>query len=357
MLRGRVLISKGRPLINGEVGGIVLYNVSKDKIISINKSEYNTSTYPNNNYIPIGTVAIPASHDVYGNGECGVVSLVHMSYYNPDNGAIVYSSYEDNYNSVLANGCLMYYGGDENILSYKKYKPIIAGNGPLDGVTINKKKVDSNEIIGAATNGVRLPSSAFKNLYHVPRSGYGLDTSAGYTADLYESGTVFFAPSPYLEDGTRNPSYYTNDTSKYPGLSANCLSDFDGYENTQAILKYATGQTDWKKANEINLSSANGYYPAACCCWRYHTSGTTQGEWYLPSAGEMGYVLARYDIISSNMNKLKRNVIMEELYWTSTQKSEYENICIAFGYTGYNTNMDNYDEHGYQNPVLAFIRL
>jgi hypothetical protein len=93
-----------------------------------------------------------------------------------------------------------------------------------------------------------MPSTNFTS--NKPSAGNGLDTLAGYHKS-YKSGTI---PSPYLEDGSRNPSYYTNDTSKYPGLSANCLSDFDGVGNTAVITAVATGQTDWKTASAITNS-------------------------------------------------------------------------------------------------------
>ena len=37
----------------------------------------------------------------------------------------------------------------------------------------------------------------------------------------------------------------------------------------------------------IPNNSGDGESPAFCCCWRYSTPGTSEGEWYLPSYYDM----------------------------------------------------------------------
>ena len=62
---------------------VVFANANGDKLIT-----KNLSTVPAD-YEPIGVVVIPASHDVYGTGECGVISLIESKdmnvIYNTDN--------------------------------------------------------------------------------------------------------------------------------------------------------------------------------------------------------------------------------------------------------------------------------
>lgn len=76
------------------------------------------------------------------------------------------------------------------------------------------------------------------------------------------------------------------------------ITDMNGKANTEAVLQYATAQTDWRTASAITWTNAEGYYPAFECAWRYHTSGTVQGDWYVPSIGQL-YVLADVNIFSA----------------------------------------------------------
>ena len=67
-------------------------------------------------------------------------------------------------------------------------------------------------------------------------------------------------------------------------------TDFNGKANTEAVLQYATAQTDWRTASAITWTNAAGYYPVFECAWRYHTTGTSQGDWYVPAAGQLYYL-------------------------------------------------------------------
>lgn len=72
-------------------------------------------------------------------------------------------------------------------------------------------------------------------------------------------------------------------------------TDFNGKANTQAVLQYATAQTDWKTASAITFTNAAGYYPVFECAWRYHTSGTVQGDWFVPACGQLYYLQSNSD--------------------------------------------------------------
>ena len=69
--------------------------------------------------------------------------------------------------------------------------------------------------------------------------------------------------------------------------SGTAITDMNGKANTEIVLNYATAQTDWKTASAITFTNASGYYPAFECAWRYHTSGTSQGDWYVPAVGQL----------------------------------------------------------------------
>lgn len=72
-------------------------------------------------------------------------------------------------------------------------------------------------------------------------------------------------------------------------------TDYNGKANTQVVLQYATGQTDWRTASAITFTNAAGYYPVFECSWRYHTSGTVQGDWYVPACGQLNYLQSNSD--------------------------------------------------------------
>lgn len=72
--------------------------------------------------------------------------------------------------------------------------------------------------------------------------------------------------------------------------SGTVITDMNGKANTEIVLNYVTAQTDWKTASAITFANEAGYYPLFECAWRYHTSGTIQGDWYVPAAGQIYYL-------------------------------------------------------------------
>lgn len=72
--------------------------------------------------------------------------------------------------------------------------------------------------------------------------------------------------------------------------SGTAITDMNGKANTEKVLNYATAQTDWRTASAITWTNAAGYYPLFECAWRYHTSGTVQGDWYVPTFGQLQYI-------------------------------------------------------------------
>ena len=215
---------------------ICLYNKTTDKLLIVESSKFSISEYPSSKYSPVGVVVIPGNHDVYGDGSCAVVSLKEMNYKTPDTGS-------------SSNSQNMYFGSDgTDISNLKNYNVVCYVS---NGTTINKT-------VKGKTTQCYLPSDKFYSL----QNPYDTDTY------YYDSSTnYYYAPSPYNEDDSRNPAYYQTSS---PSSTANALSDFDGVGNTEIICSLATTQSDWKTASTITNSCDSGYYPAACCCWRYH---------------------------------------------------------------------------------------
>jgi hypothetical protein len=167
-----------------------------------------------------------------------------------------------------------------------------------------------------------------------------------YYRDFTTTSISGACQNPYLiKDGTMtdypNPYYYTNasaetrdETDLASGASGyydanttnNSCGDLDGAGNTEKILNYALSQMYWHLAETIKNSSGANYYPAACCCWRYHVSGdegvvgTQQGDWYLPAIGELAYIIPRMGRLNTILSAIAK---------------KYPALSVVTLYTGY----------------------
>lgn len=176
-----------------------------------------------------------------------------------------------------------------------------------------------NKTVQGVTTEAYLPSDKFSTI----KNPYDTDTS------YYYNNSEKYIPSPYNNDDTRNPEYYRTSS---PSSPANAMSDFNGKENTKIITDLATAQSDWKTAETIMNKQNGDYYPAACCCWRYHTEGTKQGDWYLPACGELGYIMPPFNKINRTIANIRQaygssvgvNLSTSYYYWSSTEcNSDY----------------------------------
>lgn len=267
--------------IDNPILDVVLYNntTGQKEVVS------NLDNIDASNYTPIGIVVIPASHNVYGTGECGVCSLAYMDCLTPDTGTT----------NISSAGINPYYCSNGSQAVSELNEPAILGrrdNPPLEYVS---------ELYSG--KGAYIPSDIWNKGDEV-RCPHDLHTK-WYGNNENERG---YCPSPYLTDGSRNPLYYSTqlDTS----TKKNILNDFNGKEYTSKTLELATAQSDWKTADTIinnppdNNTTNTGYFPTVCCSWRYHTKGTNQGDWYIPSAAEIGYLGARFKKFVITVNKI-----------------------------------------------------
>ena len=121
------------------------------------------------------------------------------------------------------------------------------------------------------------------------------------------NGDTPYIPSPYLEDGSQNPAYINT----VEATTGNCLSDFNGKGNTEAL---------------VGLGSD---YVAANACNKYGTSALPAGNWYLPACGELGYIIPRFNEIQQSLEKVGGVPLnTSDAYWSSTvayteSESEY----------------------------------
>ena len=318
MRRRELMVSK-REGIKGSkavAGDVCLYNKTTNELCIIPSNEITTETYPISNYSPVGVVVVPGTHNVYGDGSCAVISPKYMNYVNPDNG-----SYYESANYVKVS-CETFKTNDKlyNCIGFvgkeNEFNKYVIGTNSIGNLPI--QDTEGNGMV--ALNG-----------YHNP-----FDTDTYYSCRNYYYDNIHYnIPSPYNDDDTRNPAYYQTDS---PRSTTNAMSDFDGVGNTQKMIACATAQSDWKTANSITNSSNGAYYPAACCCWRYHTDGTKQGDWYLPAIGELGYMMPKLRDIETSIRNL--NTI-------------YGNICSLISYSNaIHTSSTDYEHYNYVYDIL-----
>lgn len=93
------------------------------------------------------------------------------------------------------------------------------------------------------------------------------------------------------------------DASHHPHRISTAMakSDINGQSYSQFYLDRKTTQPDWKTAETLTAYySEDGGMPYAVA-WRWATPGTTNGDWYIPSAGEI------YDVVTDSQLREKLN--------------------------------------------------
>lgn len=134
------------------------------------------------------------------------------------------------------------------------------------------------------------------------------------TWEMSKSVSVL-TPGPYILGGALNPSYAA--TNYEGGEINNMLSDFNGLERTRHL------DTE--------------YYPAAHAAHQYKANSGDTLEWYLPSAGEAGFLISRVNNINRGLREANGNELVEsggaKSYWTSTEtNSQYAVIYDSESY-------------------------
>lgn len=295
---------------------LCFYDRTTDSLIIVAGDAWNSSTYPSSRYVPIGVVVVPGSHNVYGDGSCGVMSLKPMNCDTPSTG-----------------------GTSEQYMYWGEYGTDISALSNLNQVPTGNT---SNGIPTGQTSYAYLPSDKF------------IDTQCAHDTDAFYNSSSCI-PSPYLTDGSRNSGYYQTSS---PSSSSNALADFDGIGNTEKIIAQR-GTKDYNSWTPTYDSQTD--YPAASCCDMFYTEGTSQGDWYLPACGELGYIMPPFNKINDAIGKMRTaygssvgvELDTNNLYWSSTEYSSHYARCVdtGNGYVGY-----GFDK-GYDDYVRAWLRV
>lgn len=184
--------------------------------------------------------------------------------------------------------------------------------------TDNEKVIYGPTAVKAEVGDIVVYSVADDLLHYIKRADYNTTSypAASYVpvgvvaypqnddAILGPSGEITFMGLNWLDianpDTGRNQpngakaawgsTYDIPELTNYNNITG-ASTDFNSKANTQVVLQYATAQTDWRTASAITFDrNSPGYYPVFECSWRYHTSGTAQGDWFVPACGHVYFL-------------------------------------------------------------------
>lgn len=161
----------------------------------------------------------------------------------------------------------------------------------------NHNRVPTTDNAGSTTTGSNddgyLPSDKFN----------GVTSYVDSTAKYYRTSNMI--PSPYLGDKP-NPAYY----AEISGYN-NKFADFDGKGNTDVLVGLGAD------------------YEAANAARNYKAAGAEEIEWYLPSMGELGYMMVRFNKIQAALTKVNSPQLADYFYWSSSEIDTSFACCIT----------------------------
>lgn len=155
-------------------------------------------------------------------------------------------------------------------------------------------------------NGV-IAISTFGNL---PSDIFSDEVSIDDPKAYYKANTKNKIPSPYVGDDKT-----LNTTSYFTELDGNnVFTDINGLTNTETLINNGTD------------------YIAANAAWNYN-DGKSNLQWYLPSIGELGVLMARYNEINNRILDIGGNTLIgpntNTIFWSSTEHSNEKAHIIS----------------------------
>ena len=219
-------------------------------------------------------------------------------------------------------------GGNEDNIVWGAYRAIEELQDYSGCINFSNYEDQTFSSYGISTN-VNLPSDSFS----------GKKVNPYDTETVYPEMTSNYAPSPYKEDGSKNDAYHSLDVTE------NGLKDMDGKDNTLKILRNLNpdylSQTLYAGtlANAQTHPTYGNLFPAACACARYSSvlkpcsfdptktleENITTMPWYLPSCGEIGYIMARKARIDYAIKQVDA-IKLHESWNLSSSKNNSNNV-------------------------------
>ena len=139
-------------------------------------------------------------------------------------------------------------------------------------------------------------STSSSNSAYLPSDKFTGTVSYVDPGTQYSGTNKTMIPSPYItRDGKNefNPEY-----------NYNALSDFNGASNTAVLVGLGTG------------------YTAAFAAHNYNGGVIGTGiQWYLPAAGELGFLVPRFNAINSTLTTIGGSSVASGGFWSSSEYS------------------------------------
>ena len=179
--------------------------------------------------------------------------------------------------------------------------------------------------------------------------------------EYYNTANTLVAISPFLGDSLKeqDPAYLQEELAgplDSLGGGYNAFSDFSGYTWTYGCPPEYNGGGGKKSASPSLKSSKpvsgilEAYFPHDYVR-QFYTDGTQQGDWYLPSMGEMGFVVARYKkiveifqylysvgaIAEDGTDNIPGYGASSSTIWTSTVGANISVTTMGASISGYDT--------------------
>ena len=217
------------------------------------------------------------------------------------------------------------------------YKNLFAGASLGDILmwdNVNNKLVTT---IGGNWSAESFPIAQYEpiaiNVYPADQAS---DGKSRYMALKWASNTSDTGSTSYVELIWGN--YGDNLTSKDQ-------TALNGRENTDKALALADGTTANTQAAFAAFAAVN----------RFKTNGTNQGDWYLPSKGELSLYQSNYADINAKITAIKNassSIVNTVNYFqfSSTEENNSSAYVLASGYIGTNSR-------GSENSVRGMIAL
>jgi hypothetical protein len=320
---------------------VAFYNSDIDDIVIRKQEDWV------NGETPIGIVVVPGYHNRYGDGTCGIMSLVGMDYSHPQTGIQVSNS-----------------GQTDNVYMRWGHSGSNVGNSMFASTTPNGK-----------------------NANYIP-----YQASSASTATTTDSTYVQWVQWPYAGTSTA-PTSAKSETSDVtvPSMSAingHAFGDFNGIKNTAACYVATRTAPQWTESTVANATGTTNT-PAAACCGRFKTVGTKsfldvfsgitsgsvnygtsgdshdyKGMWYLPSAGELCYLPSKRFEINKTilaLNQKYGNVAVQlntdANYWSSSENSNLSAWAVNMNRGSVPIYYKGYDHQVNIPRVRAVLRL
>lgn len=270
---------------------IALWDNTNEETVIVSGYEYTAEQNPTDRYIPIGVVVIPKNH--IDNIHSKIMSLKYMDYNNP----------------IIGNDRVsMQFGLYDQVIEGMEYPQYIGAINESGTTEFGKEQEIKYWGVPEGYDRARFPSDAFHDILNPFAKNQGYATNSSYHPLL---------PSPYLTDMRKNELY----NMENPDKSKPCMNvNMDGKGETAKVLKQLAvniGNEEWKTRTTIPSTTSETLdwgkvCPPVQCAWMYCVDEKYkdnpifgQGQWYIPTIAEMGYVMSRYNAINNTLNHIK----------------------------------------------------